>query len=98
MDYFKRLYLAKICPACGYRLDFTPWFGQQATDLYCACCGIHFGVDDARDRNQAYEAWRRRWVEDGTRWWSSDPVPSDFDPYKQLSRILETIEQPAMSC
>ena len=86
---FQRLYEAKICPACGFQLDFMPWADNTELEPPCPCCGIHFGYDDATEglRWQAYEKWRRRWVDDGMRWWSNKPCAAGFNPAEQLARL-----------
>ena len=79
----------KLCPVCGYELGFTPWESGVQSEAICPCCGIHFGSDDQVEalRWQKYIAWRRRWINDGKKWWSNEPVPADFDPNEQLARL-----------
>jgi hypothetical protein len=89
-----RLYAERICPACGFKLDFTPWQNGVATERPCLCCGIYFGYDDADEsgRESIYLLWRQRWIEGGRRWWASREQPADFNPPWQLAR-LEVLEK-----
>src|SRR4051794_12084011 len=88
-----RLYAAQICPACGNRLEFTPWAEGAAEDRPCPCCGVHFGLDDADliRREMTYRRWRRQWISYGKRWWSA-AAPPDFDPEEQLRRLEQLAE------
>jgi hypothetical protein len=90
MDLIKRLYAARICPVCGFTLEFTPWVDDSVLDRPCPCCGIHFGHDDAvDDRQRVYDQWRERWIEGGMPWWSNKPAPPDFNAPQQLCRLRE---------
>jgi hypothetical protein len=89
-----RLYEARICPACGYHLNFTPWEGDDFHEHPCPCCGIMFGFDDLNQhrREQTYLLWRERWIESGMQWWSGQPAPDNWDANKQLT-FLQRIEE-----
>jgi hypothetical protein len=92
----ERLYEARVCPVCGYKLDFTPWATAGPTEQVCPCCGIHFGYDDliAEQRQSVYITWRQRWIKNGRRWWSKNPVPADFNPPWQLARLERFANEP----
>lgn len=79
--------LKTICPVCGWDLGFEAWNGDSASDEICPSCGIQFGLDDLEDRQTVYARWRRRWIEDGMKWWSQRPSPRHWDPEKQLRRV-----------
>jgi len=51
-----RIYDERLCPVCGYKLDFTPWDGGEFVERSCPCCGIHFGYDDLIE-SQPAELW-----------------------------------------
>src|SRR5205823_3276782 len=78
------------CPACGFgELLEPPWRdGAEASHDLCPCCGIQFGLDDQADgdierRAEVHRRWRARWIEQGSRWFSSDPSPPLWDPSRQ---------------
>ena len=87
-----KLYDEQICPACGYKLDFTPWVNGVAREKPCQCCGLHFGYDDRDQSEAAYLRWRQHWTSTGRRWWGRGPQPPDYDPADQLAK-LEHIEE-----
>jgi hypothetical protein len=89
-----RLYTEQICPACGFKLPFTPWEDGIAKERFCPCCGIHFGYDDADEskREAAYLEWRKRWIAMGRRWWAKGEPSPDYNPAWQLAR-LEHLER-----
>src|SRR4051812_7169359 len=90
-----RLYSERICPACGYQLDFTPWAADSQFVRPCPCCGLHFGLDDADPVHRAgtYRKWRFQWIGYGKRWWSAKQ-PADYDPAAQLKRLEQVAEDP----
>jgi hypothetical protein len=80
-----------LCPACGFQLEFDPRGRTLETAAICPCCGIHFGHDDQiGDPEAAYTKWRAWWIIWGQRWWSNDPPPPDFNPDKQLAKLIES--------
>jgi hypothetical protein len=92
-----RIYSEQGCPACGFKLDFTPWENGVAKDKPCPCCGIHFGYDDlhANKREVIYRTWRKRWIRMGRRWWANgEPLP-EFNPPWQLARLQHLENEPA---
>jgi hypothetical protein len=85
--------MANRCPVCGFVLEVPAWDERGASDEICPSCGIQFGYDDAaggsiEHRQEVYEAWRQRWIEEGMPWRSvgSDP-PANRDPKAQLAAI-----------
>jgi len=84
-----RLYADRICPACGFKLDFTPWEGNKIQERPCPSCGLFFGFDDIREdkREEVYLIARKRWIENGKRWWSKPPAPTDYNPDQQLANL-----------
>jgi len=84
----------KVCPACGCELDFKPWSGSSASDEICPCCGIQYGYDDCAggdvNKKQAiHEKWRKNWVADGCKWFSSNPPPTGWNAEIQLSKFQD---------
>ena len=64
------------CPVCSF-LKFSEMHpdGGSTYDL-CPCCGFESGVDGIGwDRTERNETFRRRWIENGARWWSSVRPP-----------------------
>jgi hypothetical protein len=84
-----RLYDERLCPACGFKLDFTPWKDGLDQEKPCPCCGLHFGHDDADEsrRETVYHLLRQRWIEAGRRWWAKGEPPKEYDPPSQLARL-----------
>lgn len=81
------------CPVCGYPdLEESPRSEKTGGGSYeiCPSCGFQFGVSDG-DEGFSYEEWRRRWVERGLPWDSAGirPVPSGWDPARQLAALEE---------
>ena len=81
------------CPVCGFdELAEAPWDGDSSSLEICPSCGMQFGYDDAAGGSEAarrpiHDAWRLRWITDGTPWRSVRPVPPGWDPVKQLRRM-----------
>jgi len=89
-----RLFEEKLCPVCGYKLDFMP--SEVAPYVRpCQCCGIHFGLDDADEirRELTYLNWRRRWISMGRRWWGKSQ-PEDYNPAWQMARLEHFANEP----
>jgi hypothetical protein len=84
-----RFYRERLCPCCGYSLNFTPWENGVGNEKPCPCCGIHFGWDDLDEarREEVYFNWRKRWIVNRKRWWSSKPMPPNYNPDEQLKRL-----------
>lgn len=85
----EQIYELKLCPVCGFQLDFKPWNNVGASDEICPCCGIQFGYHDATPgrREPIYDEWRQRWIDDGRQWSSTNHAPPEFDADKQLKQI-----------
>jgi hypothetical protein len=73
---------SNLCPVCGCELDRPAWDGASPSFQICPCCGIQFGYQDfgpePGHRQQAHEAWRKRWIEGGMAWWSVTPPPAGW--------------------
>ena len=82
-----------VCSVCGFPdLDEPPWTDGSGSNEICPSCGIHFGYDDAAGgdaarREAVYREWRRRWIDDGMKWWSPSEQPSDWDPQVQVRAV-----------
>ena len=83
------------CPVCGYKLGFLPWgqSGESASHEMCPCCLIEFGyhddalLDDPRDREKAWDEWRKQWIAEGMKWRSKvKKPPENWNPVSQLER------------
>lgn len=77
------------CPVCGFPGLEEPPRSNSGGGSYeiCPSCGFEFGVTDD-DRGFSYEAWRKRWIDQGMPWRDegiSDP-PAGWDPADQLRR------------
>ena len=91
-----------LCPVCGFDLGFEPWHDDSASHEICPSCGIEFGYDDVPEasgnqgsRQEIYQYWRRRWIQDGMSWWStSRKPPIDWNPQQQLGRLLKKTSDP----
>jgi hypothetical protein len=76
--------LGFTCPVCGFRDAKLPPFEDGQKSWYqeiCPSFGTQFGCDDAAS---SHHALRRRWIEDGAKWWASHPAPIGFDGLQQL--------------
>lgn len=78
------------CPVCGYDLGFPAWSYGSSSDEMCPSCGIHFGLDDAKDgefRLGVYNGWRTKWSVGGYQW-SSVGIhpPKNWDPKEQVKK------------
>jgi hypothetical protein len=80
-----------VCPVCGFpELDEPPRSPVSGGGSYeiCPSCGFEFGVTDD-DRGYTYDAWRRKWVAEGTPWTDAGVTepPPGWDPRKQLRAV-----------
>ena len=83
-----RIFAEQLCPACGYKLDFQPWSGDDS-EHHCPCCGIHFGIDDKDEvaaRSGLFEL-AESLAQYRAAWWSKEPEPADYDPTSQMARL-----------
>src|SRR5262249_47050819 len=89
------IYEARLCPVCGYQLEFKPWDQGISSQEICPSCGIHFGYDDAcggqglSARLALYLRWRSSWERNGARWWSRNPCPEGWDARTQLEHLAQ---------
>ncbi|MBD3249183.1 hypothetical protein GF336_04000 [Candidatus Woesearchaeota archaeon] len=86
-----------ICPVCGYpELDEAPLIRREdnkniysyekgaPTFVICPCCGTEFGFDD---HDSAWEKLRKKWIENGAKWFDEIKKPKEWDFKEQLSNI-----------
>jgi hypothetical protein len=86
-----------FCPVCGFELVSPAWENDSPSDEICPSCGIQFGyndmIDNLQTRKMIYVEWRKKWIEEGMKFWSTKnpfhPQPKDWDPEKQLENIPE---------
>jgi hypothetical protein len=72
-----------ICPVCGYNGLIDP----PANFTICPSCGTEFEYDDAFS---THAELRASWLRGGAKWWSPvDPEPPDWDPYLQVSSLID---------
>jgi hypothetical protein len=70
------------CPVCGYGMNQPPYDYN-----ICPCCGTEFELNDT---SSTLADLRTLWLKSGLRWWSTlDSPPDNWDPYTQISRLLE---------
>lgn len=70
--------LTSGCPVCGYPAYREHESDGAVTYDICPCCSFQSGVDGvAWDRNERNRTFRRRWVEAGSRWWSTAATPPE---------------------
>ncbi len=77
-----------ICPVCGYDdLDEAP-FDNDGNPSYniCDCCGFEFGFDDGSEGIN-FEHYRKKWIEEGTKWFISKKKPKNWNLSEQLKNI-----------
>lgn len=82
-----------ICPVCGYPELYEPaWADGHPSEDICPSCGTQFGYDDARgvdveSRRIVHAELRARWVASGSKWWSPEPEPANWNPKRQLAAV-----------
>jgi hypothetical protein len=78
------------CPVCGFDgLTEEPYdkHGCASFDI-CPSCGTEYGNTDF---NVSHKELRKKWVENGCKWYSKskskiDEKPADWDPHQQLQK------------
>lgn len=75
-----------ICPVCGYdKLDEPPYNEiLEASYDTCPCCGVEFGYDDFKNDNVSFSIARRKWVEEGAKWFNENQKPNNWNMEEQL--------------
>lgn len=78
-----------VCPVCGFPgLTEEPRHADGgSSDEICPSCGFQFGYDDDL-QGITFEAWRRKWIQQGMRWSSVGiPRPARWNPEVQLRNL-----------
>lgn len=96
-----------ICTVCGYDGLTEPPYSKGFIDSGyasyegCSACGFETGYDDDMDavgadgnytNEQMTELYRKKWIEEGMPWRTTNPKPLNWDPKKQLRNIGIIIE------
>jgi hypothetical protein len=80
--------MKNICPVCGYDgLEELPYDhdGNPSYEI-CDCCGFEFGFDDDSE-GLSFEEYRKKWIEEGAKWFNPDMKPKGWDIKRQLLNI-----------
>lgn len=76
------LMLNNVCLVCGFPdLEQAPYDLGCATFVICPCCGTEFGNDDF---TKSHHELREEWINEGMKWWDSNPPPKNWNPHRQL--------------
>jgi len=77
-----------ICPVCGFGgLKEAPYDRQNSPSYeICPCCGFEFGFDEEIGQD-AFLAFRRRWIEQGALWFMPKLKPKNWDLKRQLQNL-----------
>jgi hypothetical protein len=77
-----------ICPVCGYdKLEEEPYDEDENPSCeICLCCGFEFGFDDGSEKMN-FEQYRKKWINEGAKWFDLETKPKDWDLKKQLKNI-----------
>lgn len=80
--------MENMCPVCGYNMEDPPHDFN-----ICPSCGTEFGNSDV---NASIKELRSAWLRSGAKWWSPVDIPPDgWDPYEQVSDLLDRPRQHA---
>jgi hypothetical protein len=77
-----------VCPVCNYDGLFEKPYNSEGygSDEICPCCGYQFGYDDYPDPKTGQREWRKKWIDEGYKWFSRGRKPPEgWDAKKQLS-------------
>jgi len=78
------------CPVCGYGgLKEAPYNQNISSYEICPCCGFEFGFDGG-NRPEEFIAFRKRWLDNGAKWFLPRLKPKDWNLYEQLERIKKS--------
>lgn len=68
-----------ICPVCFYDGLFEPAYDENGigSDEICPCCGFQFGLDDFPEKEAQIVEWRKRWTNEGRKWFSDVRKPEN---------------------
>ena len=78
------------CLVCNFdSLYDKPYDDEIASDEICPCCGFQYGYDDSGKDDCIYEQWRKKWIEDGCKWFSKGrKAPKNWNPKEQVKPLL----------
>ena len=46
-----------------------------------------FGCDDFPEKEEAFNMWCLKWIEEGCKWFSRNPPPNDWNGKEQLKKL-----------
>lgn len=75
-----------VCRICGF-LNKNSFYDEYRNPLYeiCPCCGAESGYEDTTP--SAVDNNRRKWIQEGSRWFHPELKPDNWDLEAQLLRI-----------
>lgn len=79
------------CKVCNYDGLYDPPYDERgiASEEICPCCGFHYGYDEDSETEDINVLWRKRWIEEGYKWFStSRPAPNGWDAKEQLKELV----------
>lgn len=79
-----------ICPICGFGMLEKPAYDEQGNESFeiCSCCGFEYGVDDYNyGLINAFESYRKEWINSGSKWFCPSLEPTDWNLDMQLKNI-----------
>ena len=76
-----------FCRICGKKQDELIWGedDQSPTFNICDCCGVEFGYEDSN--LEAIRTFRRKWLEEGNKWWNLKAKPKNWSLNAQMKNI-----------
>lgn len=77
------------CRVCGFKQETLPWGENQKTPSFtiCDCCGVEFGYEDIT--TSSIKAYRKKWLDEGAKWFKSQKKPKDWTLNEQLQQISQ---------
>lgn len=78
-----------ICKVCGYnKLEYPQYLENGEPNFtICDCCGFEAGFDDL-DQGMSIEEYRKKWVEEGAKWFIPEKKPAEWNLEEQLRNII----------
>ena len=76
------------CRVCGLYNEDKPWEQDDNSPTYeiCPCCGVEFGYEDYTIESTI--EYRKKWIENGAKWFNAKKKPEVWNLEKQLQNIL----------